>query len=195
MNMTPDYPQVKELCEEIKNTSFKVKMRGYDPKEVDACMDEIVERLEAFEGGLEELRRHEVWLREELQAQVVSRAQQEARDIMQEAQDMARSLTENARADLAREQAEARERIRQEAAEWSGKKAALETELNALRQRADEYRTQSVRMLKEELHVLEQMKDGGAGKKPQPVPLHAETEINSVDDIDRMLTEIRKQVQ
>lgn len=199
---------LKDLCNEIEAASFSVKMRGYAPDEVDAFMDSVATRLKQAEDKMAEVRRYEIWLREELQAQVVERAKGEAMRIMQEAHAQARNITDAARAEMAREQAEARRLLQQETADQTARKAALEREVSALQASADSYRTQAVRALEDGLRLLrgeEAARFAPLTQEPitpppygaaQPIyePVHAGgmAEAEHMEDVDKILAELQR---
>lgn len=209
----PEYISLKDLCNEIEAASFTVKMRGYAPEEVDTFMDGITERLKAVEEKLDELRRYETWLRVELQAQVVEKAQQEARQILQAAQDRSRAMLDSTSGELARKQEELNISLRQYADSCQQKRSALEQELGQLQQSVAVYRRQAVQALETALSALREESPAGspaprraaepmgqgegshAASYPTvtPAPTYP-TAPGSSTDIDRMLEEIRRQV-
>lgn len=214
---TPDYPSLKELCNRIDGASFSIKMRGYSPEEVDGFMDEIVRELEGLQGKLAEIQQYESWLRVELQQQVVQRAQAEARKILQDGQSQANAVLASAQSEAQRQQTELNRTMQQYTADWNAKKEALEKEIVELRGYVKSYRAQAARALKEALNTLErdQRQDNteaahyalpSVSARPQatapqpPKPAYAQqprasVQLNSVDDIARMMEEIKHQVR
>lgn len=197
---TPNYPNINGLCESINNASFTVKMRGYAPEEVDAFMDDIVEHLEKMAESLEELKRYDTWLRVEVQAQVVARAQQEAQKILQEAQNQARAVTESARAEAERERTEQTRRAQEYNASWNLQKETLDRELAALKKTVQDYRAQQSRALTEALNAIQQEQPVTyppatiPATIPTPTYQPTDPKMDSLDDIEALLAQVKKQV-
>lgn len=199
---TPEYPPVKELRETVSNISFRVKTRGYDPKEVDAFLDILVERLQSVENKLDDLRQYESWLRMEAHGQIIGQAQQEALRIMQEAQDNARALEEKTRADLDREQQSLRESIAQCSESWNEQKNALEKELEQARQYVKNYRNEFIRTMEDSIATLrqEQQYDDRetthalSGLPTLSTP-QMNTQVNSVEDVNKLIEELKRQLR
>lgn len=202
---SPEYPQTQELCEEIENASFRVKLRGYAPEEVDAFMDGIAGRLRASEKKIEEVQKYEAWLHDELHAQIVSRAQEEARQLLLEAHTKARALLEAAQVDIARKEEASRLSLQRESAQLLTQRAALERELSELRGAVESCRAQSIQTLEDGLAALRQDERGeSAGSMSMPLPASVpvmsmeapeQGSVDTMDEIDRILAEIRKQVK
>lgn len=193
----PEYPPLQEYRAEIKAASFNLKFRGYAPEEVDSFLDHIVDYLNDLERKLEELKNYETWLRVDVHSQVVGKAQQEARKILQDAQDKSRTLIDSTRADMEKEQKTFHESIQQYTRSWNEQKEALEQELAGLRQYVRAYRAQSARALEESLNALksDQQKEDREAAAHKIPPLTAPASGGSTDDIDRLLQEIRAQVE
>lgn len=199
---TPEYPPVKELRETVSNISFRVKTRGYDPKEVDAFLDVLVERLQSVENKLDDLRQYESWLRMEAHGQIIGQAQQEALRIMQEAQDNARALEEKTRADLDREQQSLRESIAQCTESWNEQRNALEKELEQARQYVKNYRNEFIRTMEDSIATLrqEQQYDDRetthalSGLPTLSTP-QMNTQVNSIEDVNKLIEELKRQLR
>lgn len=199
---TPEYPPVKELRETVGNISFRVKTRGYDPKEVDAFLDVLVERLQSVENKLDDLRQYESWLRMEAHGQIIGQAQQEALRIMQEAQDNARALEEKTRADLDREQQSLRESIAQCTESWNEQRNALEKELEQARQYVKNYRNEFIRTMEDSIATLrqEQQYDDRetthalSGLPTLSTP-QMNTQVNSIEDVNKLIEELKRQLR
>lgn len=180
-------------------------------------MDEIVRELESLQGKLAEIQQYESWLRVDLQQQVVQRAQAEARKILQDGQSQANAVLASAQSEAQRQQTELNRTMQQYTADWNAKKEALEKEIVELRSYVKSYRAQAARALKEALNTLErdQRQDNteaahyalpSVPARPQaaapqpPRPAYAQqsrasVQLNSVDDIARMMEEIKHQVR
>lgn len=199
---TPEYPPVKELRETVSNISFRVKTRGYDPKEVDAFLDVLVERLQSVENKLDDLRQYESWLRMEAHGQIIGQAQQEALRIMQEAQDNARALEEKTRADLDREQQSLRESIAQCTESWNEQRNALKKELEQARQYVKNYRNEFIRTMEDSIATLrqEQQYDDRetthalSGLPTLSTP-QMNTQVNSIEDVNKLIEELKRQLR
>lgn len=199
---TPEYPPVKELRETVSNISFRVKTRGYDPKEVDAFLDVLVERLQSVENKLDDLRQYESWLRMEAHGQIIGQAQQEALRIMQEAQDNARALEEKTRADLDREQQSLRESIAQCTESWNEQRSTLEKELEQARQYVKNYRNEFIRTMEDSIATLrqEQQYDDRetthalSGLPTLSTP-QMNTQVNSIEDVNKLIEELKRQLR
>lgn len=193
---TPDFPVMKNLCDVIKNASFKVKTRGYSPKEVDEFMDLLVEKLLSVDNKLESIQQYEKWLRVEAHGQVMTKAQQEALRIMQEAQDKAKNLMESTQADMERDKAEFQEKMDRFAQEWATKKESMEEELAQLREYVDDYRVQAIRTLEESLVSLQTARR----QEEQDVSCRSLThgytaQVNSAEDVNKFIEELKKQLR
>lgn len=184
-----EFPEVKEICSDIENASFRVKFRGYAAQDVDEFMDHLVERLQAMDEKVEELKRYETWLRVEVHAQVVERAQQEARKILAEAESKARAVVEAAHSEMMTKERSLADNVREYTQTWNEQKQALEQELEDLRQYMRSYRSQSVRVLEESLRALkaEQQKEETESQRYIMPSIDSSTL-----DIDKLLEEIKR---
>lgn len=195
MMNTPEFFSTRELREEIENASFKVRLRGYAPAEVDAFLDEVTESLKGLDGKLEEVRRYEAWLRVDVHAQVVDRAQQEAQQIMQEAQNKSRAMIDAARLDIVREQEELRKAITQYTQSWNEQKESLEQELSELRGYVRAYRNQATRAFEDALsairHDQKKDEDTAAARATLP-PISSGSRLDTLEDIEHLLEELKR---
>lgn len=194
---TPDFPVMKEICEAVKNASFKVKTRGYAPKEVDEFMDQLVDKLMSVDTKLDSIQQYEKWLRVEAHSQVMSQAQQEALRMMQEAQDKSRALLESAHQEIAREKADFQEEMEQYVDAWNEKKDAMEQELQEMRAFMDEYRNTAIQSMEESLCAMkmEQERDVGRQFAHNVTMPSTASQVNSPEDVDRFIEELKKQLK
>lgn len=196
MGLTPD---------EIVNYPLKQAVRGYSVKQVDDLLDQIADEIERLQLQVAELRARAE--RAELRASDASEteetlkrtlvtAQRAAEQSLEESRSRASEILEDARREAAAALDEARqeaERIRRESiqtlrdeeAELRRRRAALETNVDALRRFEEGYRADLRTHLEGQLRRLDDL--GSRGAAPSlPPELDAELPdpLDDLDDID-----------
>lgn len=159
----------------IVEKEFKIKGKGYDPEEVDKFLDEICDALAALEEEKMELKRKldaassipaynpvpapaavppPAPVPVEAPAPVAEATSESAQKLLAKAQRIYDEMVEEAKAEAEDIITNARARAEMGLEKLEEEKAALQQEVNTLKEAAQDYRERFLRLVEDQSHVL-----------------------------------------
>lgn len=151
--------------EDIVNKKFSFSFRGYNPDEVDAFLDEVVEEMEYLQAEIERLTSRQALVEEQQTAigsmesalrETLALAQKTAGEIVQAAQDKADALTDRAQDKAERLVEDGRNRARRILDEAAQRKRMLTAQADALARQIAERRERYRAELEAQLRLIGQ---------------------------------------
>ena len=151
--------------EDIVNKKFSFSFRGYNPDEVDAFLDEVVEEMEYLQAEIERLTSRQALVEEQQTAigsmesalrETLALAQKTAGEIVQAAQDKADALTDRAQDKAERLVEDGRNRARRILDEAAQRKRMLTAQADALARQIAEMRERYRAELEAQLRLIGQ---------------------------------------